>query len=574
MLRLRRPVGLAFLLLFALPCFGQGGQPLRLSGVPDEYRQAFEQQLTRLQAPCSVSQARLRAVMSRNRDELRDLTRAAGYYRATWEVYSEQLENGCYQVIVELNAGPRARYASVDIQLLGDGEQDPELLQTLESSPLVAGAAVSHAEYDRFKAEIVRIANRRGYFDAAYQTSQLRVDPTANSAVAVLHFETGPRYRYGDLLTEQVTITDELLQRFSPIEPGLPYSSADIQTFQQDLLNSRYFSSVVVRPLVAERHDGMVDVRLEAQPNQRWRYEAGLGIATDTGPSLSLGVDNRRVTAEGQRASLRTTLSDRIRSGELSYAIPLQNPVSDRLQWQFGYREEATDSAIGRQISVGVSRVTLRDSGWVRTTALDYSIEDSDISTQDFTSQLLIPSIGWQRTVKDAGRRTMNGWRMAFDVQGGSSMLASDFDFAQTTFDAKYITPLGGGRLLTRAELGSTWVEGVTLLPASLRFFAGGDNSIRGYNFDEVGPTDSLGEVVGGRHLAVASLEYAWPIRENWDIALFADGGNAFDDNQFEWKQGAGLGVRWHSLIGTLRLDVAVNDEGDSRIHIFIGPEL
>lgn len=569
---LRGLVGLS--LLLALPCLAQDSEPLRVSGVPEEYREAFSQQLTRIQAPCSVSQARMRAVMNRNRDELRDLTRAAGNYRASWEIEAQQLENGCYQVAIELQPGPRARYASADIQLIGAGAKDAALTQAVTDSPLRAGAAVDHARYERFKADLARIANRRGYLDANYQTSQLRVDPTANSAVAILHFQTGPRYSYGELLTEQSTITPELLQQFSPIETGAPYSSDDIQTFQQNLLNSRYFSSVVVRPLISERSDGMVDVRLEAQPNDRWRYEAGLGVATDTGPSFSLGVDNRRVTAQGQRASLGTTLSDTVKSGELSYAIPLQNPVSDRLQWQFGYREEATDSAIGRLVSVGVSRVTLRDSGWIRTTALDYSIEDSDISTQDFTSQLLIPSIGWQRSVKEAGRRTMNGWRVSFDVHGSSSMAASDFDFAQTVFDAKYVMPLGGGRVLARTQLGATWVEGVSLLPASLRFFAGGDNSIRGYNFDEVGPVDSLGQVVGGRHLAVGSMEFAWPIRENWDIALFADGGNAFDDDQFDWKQGAGLGVRWHSLIGTLRLDIAVNDEGDTRFHVFIGPEL
>lgn len=561
-------------LLLALPAFSQDVEPLRLSGVPGDYTDQFYQQLTRLQAPCSVSAARLRAVMNRNQSELTDLTRAIGYYRASWTVEEEILENGCRQIRIQIDAGPRARILQTRISLIGPGQDDPVLKGVIRETALRTGAPVDHAAYEQFKGLLTREAQRRGYFDATFQRSQLLVDPTANSASIQIEFNTGVRYRYGELQTQQQTISAELLSRFSTIEPGQNYQSTDVQQLQQDLLNSRYFSSVVVRPLVDDRENGLIDVHLDAQPNDRWRYEAGLGVATDTGPSLSLGVDNRRVTADGQRASFDSMLSDTIRSGEISYSIPLENPVSDRLQWQLGYREENTESAIGRQISVGVSRVTLRDSGWIRTTSLDYSIEDTDISTQDFTSQMLVPGIGWQRSVSDGARRIMDGWRLSYDVRGGSSAVASDFDFLQTSFQVKIIRPLGNGRLLARADLGATWVESVSLLPTSLRFFAGGDNSIRGYNFEEVGPKDSLGEVVGGRHLAVGSLEYAWAIRENWDLALFADGGNAFDDSQFSWKQGAGLGVRWHSLIGTLRFDIAFNDESDTRFHIFIGPEL
>ena len=141
----------------------------------------------------------------------------------------------------------------------------------------------------------------------------------------------------------------------------------------------------------------------------------------------------------------------------------------------------------------------------------------------------------------------------------------------------KLLFPFAGGRVLIRGELGYTEVTDVTELPASIRFFAGGDSSVRGFAYESLGPEDESGDVIGGRHLATGSLEVDHPITERWHLAAFTDAGNAFNTiNEFEPRHSAGLGVRWRSPLGPIRLDIAraIDEHRDWRIHLSMGPDL
>jgi translocation and assembly module TamA len=132
--------------------------------------------------------------------------------------------------------------------------------------------------------------------------------------------------------------------------------------------------------------------------------------------------------------------------------------------------------------------------------------------------------------------------------------------------------------LLLRGDAGLTATESVEQLPTSLRFFAGGDTSVRGFGFQRLGPTDAEGRVIGGRHLLVGSVEYDYPLGDRpWAVAVFADIGNAFDEfDDYELEVGAGIGLRWRSPVGPLRLDLAhaPNSDDDFRIHFTMGPDL
>jgi translocation and assembly module TamA len=132
-------------------------------------------------------------------------------------------------------------------------------------------------------------------------------------------------------------------------------------------------------------------------------------------------------------------------------------------------------------------------------------------------------------------------------------------------------------RILFRTELGVTAEESFDELPPSVRFFAGGDNSVRGYDFEALGPVDDAGEVIGGSSLAVTSVEYEHRIKAKWSLAIFVDSGNAFEGSEFEPKTGAGIGTRWQSPLGPIRVDVAhpFDDTQDNwRLHITLGPDL
>jgi translocation and assembly module TamA len=128
-----------------------------------------------------------------------------------------------------------------------------------------------------------------------------------------------------------------------------------------------------------------------------------------------------------------------------------------------------------------------------------------------------------------------------------------------------------------RGDLGYIVTDDFDGVPYNLRYFAGGDQSVRGYDYESLSPEED-GLLLGGQVLAVGSLEYNYQFRDGWRAAVFADAGNAYDENfSNETKYGVGVGVRWASPVGPIRVDVAAGVSEDSvpiRLHFFIGPPL
>jgi len=165
-----------------------------------------------------------------------------------------------------------------------------------------------------------------------------------------------------------------------------------------------------------------------------------------------------------------------------------------------------------------------------------------------------------------------SGW------QGAAEPLMSSTSLVQASLQAALVRPFGRTILRGRGEIGTTWVDDFSKLPKSLRFFTGGDTSVRGYAFETLGPENDAGEVIGGRHVMVFSAEAMMPVSgDDWFGAVFVDSGNAFDSFQeMDLKTGAGVGVRWRSPIGMVRVDIAVPLNAGSRsprLHLGIGAE-
>ena len=173
--------------------------------------------------------------------------------------------------------------------------------------------------------------------------------------------------------------------------------------------------------------------------------------------------------------------------------------------------------------------------------------------------------------------KTPLGYAKTFMLTQILQVKVSTDDVVKVYAQAKIIRTYNEHQFVASAEAGAIFADSITNVPSSMRFFTGGDQSIRGYDFEEVAPRDSLNDLIGGKYLATTSLEYRYPITQNWKFAVFSDVGTATDDFSEELSMSTGAGVVWASPVGPIRFYVAkpLTDTDDSyKIHLMIGPEL
>ncbi len=193
-------------------------------------------------------------------------------------------------------------------------------------------------------------------------------------------------------------------------------------------------------------------------------------------------------------------------------------------------------------------------------------------------SRLVLPAVLYDFKRADRDIFPTRGRRLSLELRGTAQFLGSDTEFVQTVVTARIVHSFNAdSRLLARVTGGFTAKSDIGELPPSVRFFAGGDDSVRGFGYEDLGPTDADGNVIGGSRLLVASAEYERHLRGNLYWAAFVDAGNAFEQFDVDPAIGAGLGLKWISPIGPLRFYLAHplnKSDRTVRLHIRLGPDL
>jgi translocation and assembly module TamA len=208
---------------------------------------------------------------------------------------------------------------------------------------------------------------------------------------------------------------------------------------------------------------------------------------------------------------------------------------------------------------------------------LSYEWEDYTVGSDVGTSHLLIAGLSyrWRRANDDIA--PTHGQRVDVGFRGAGGEVISSEGFASLTASAKIVRSTRNGlRFIARVDGGVTWTNAFRELPPTVRFFAGGDNSVRGYPYQSLGPFDDTGAVIGGRFLLTTSAELQMPLKGKFGLAIFYDAGNAFaHTGQGIMEQGIGPGLRWQSPVGPIRADIAHAIHNDSwRFHFTMGPDL
>lgn len=565
-------------LLVATPAYVLAANAhIDVAGVDSTLRNNVLAHLSLADEPCDAPTARLEQRMNSASREITQALQALGHYQASF-TKSLTHEGKCWSARFDITPGPVVVVKSFTLQLSGAAVDDPAFQALRRTPALKEGDPLRHDRYQSVKDALADLAARRGYLDARFLQAELLVDPAHGRADVRLHFDSGPRYRLGHIQLLQRAYDAKLVTNLLLLKEGEFYDAERLRAQHEAFNTSGMFESALIQPRNDARKDGVVPINIRLEPRKVHAYAAGAGLSTDTGPQLKLSYENRRLNSAGHTLSAEMSASPVISEVKFGYRIPLKRASTDSLGFDAGIRNEDTDTTTSRSVALGARHSIGHAHDWIETRYLQLSREDFRVGGQSDTALLVLPGLSFARRAVDDPVRPTRGLRLHGEVRGTTQALGSNVSFGQLLGDARWIRPLPHQlRLITRGELGFTAQDRFQDLPTSVRFFAGGDSSVRGYDYRALGPRNSDGEVIGGRYLAVGSVELERQVYGNFGVAPFFDVGNAFNNFSDPLAESAGIGIRWRSPLGPVGVDFAhpfyLSDEV-LRIHLRFGPEI
>jgi len=559
------------LLLFTVPA--QAQTTLRLSGLTGELEANVQRYLDRYAATEISTSLRFQ---SRLEQDIGTALQALGYYHSEIDISLQRNGRNGSRLLIRVTPGEPTRIKETDLQILGDAQNDADFLAILAQAPKV-GDIVHHGRYDSFKASLNSLAQRKGYFDARFSIQRLEVAPSRREAFVRLHFDSGIRYRFGQVSFSGQQIASDRLQSLVPFQAGAPYLASQLGELNQALANTNWFSSILVTADTEEITEHTLPINIELAPRKRNSIETGIGYSDDVGARLKLNWLKPWLNERGHNLNTKLAISGAEQSVEAAYKLPLQSVATDFWQLQYGLRNRDYQDTRAIESNLALERHWLLANDWYRTASIRWLYEDYTQADQEDSSSLLMPGISFSRSRQSGSGMPRQADRLLLGIEVSDPSWGSDASFVRLRGRAGYIDSFGDRhRMVSRLDAGAILMETVENLPPSLRFFAGGDNNLRGYAYESVSPLNQQGELIGGRYMATASLEYQYRVTGNWWLATFADYGSAWTDSP-DWKRGVGFGVRWGSPIGAVRIDFAwgLDAEGSPfQLHFSLGPEL
>lgn len=578
--QLRLGVLLSFLVVFVAPSLVLADQvSVEVKGDFPELQANAEAFIQEVEGRSADS---LRRYASTAMTQVRQALKALGYYEPDieWTVERPEDDENPPLLLLTVTPGEPVTVRSRTVEIRGPAGTDAEFNPNLPAQPAV-GDVLNHSQYNSLRQTIQNTASRLGYFNGQFETRRLEVNPEERTADITLVFESGERFRLGSVRFDDGHGFDSsLLHQHVTFEPGTLYHSDKVAKLNSDLSNSGYFASVDVDADPAAADDGVIPVAVGLRTRDPRSIAAGVGFSTDVGPRLRANWREHWVNSMGHRRGAETELSQPRQNISAWYELPLDPPMTDSIRLSAGYQREDIEDVESELITVGQQWKHQLDSGWLQTASIRLEEERFRFGdgSQD-RSRLLLPGVGYSRLEADSAFDPSRGYRLSIEVTGAHRAVVSDADILHVVALGKGLYTLADNhRFLSRVRLGGVATNRFDDVPPSLRFFAGGDQSVRGYGYETLSPEDSDGVGIGGRYLLVGSLEYQYEFANNWRAAAFVDEGNAIDELSDSLATGAGVGIRWISPVGPLRLDIAKGldpaFDGGWRVHFSMGPEL
>ena len=561
---------------------------VRIVGLDEPMTDNVRAALTLVEARGKELSGRRLAYLVREADnETREALQPFGYYSPTINVERSRGE-GATTVTITVDPGQPVTVRRSHVAIEGEGGRDRYLKEDLGEFQPKPGEVFDHRLYEASKTTISRRLAVRGYFDADFASRRVEVTRADHAADIDLVWTSGQRYDMGPLhfeQTPQTIIRPALLQRLQYWEDGSYYHQGKLDRLRESLARLDYFASIDIQPRPEDAVGNDVPVTVTLTPAKRSIYTAGLGYGTDSGAGVRLGLERRYVNDRGHKALAQLDYAERRKTLTVQYRIPAFAWLDGWYTISAQAADEQSDYVDSRRVELVGSRSGEINSHLTAVASLHalrerwayLADDDGDPATaRDYRfATFTYPSLRAEYIDADNLVFPRDGLSGTLLLRGGVEGAGSDASFAQVRATSHWYRGIGASnRLLVRGELGHTYTNSLVDMPPSLRFFAGGDDSIRGYGWREVGPriegVDGKLYAVGAENVATASVEFEHYFSENWGAAAFVDSGSAFNDSP-EWRTGVGMGVRWRSPVGPVRVDIAHGlDDPDASFQIYL----
>ena len=537
--------------------------------------------LTRLDNKEPLTKATFLRMYGKTRTEAAKALQPFGYYAPVITISQQQVQPDKWQVTLDVDPGRPTLVTNVDITLSGPGAKDASLQPLTKAFPLQQGNQLNDPAYEQGKDQLIAQMLDKGYDRAYLSTSRVEVSKREYSAKIILNVDTGLRYVIGQVAFKADFLSQSLLQKITPVHEGDPLSPKALTRMRQSLYNAGYFSDVNIKYNLddADPDTHKVPITILLKPDLAHKYGVGLGYGTDTGPRATFSYTNKHINSLGHQLTLQWQPAQYKSSFSGVYSIPIGDPDRDRLSLTSSYTTEEFDNTKTETFNNIISQDHVRSWG-------DYSaffqLLKENYSTgavgDEGNAFFAIPGIKGSIFWADDRINTTKGIRLSGSLKGSKDGWAADADFVQANINVKAIYQFWEKwKIIGRTDIGSTLVGDQDSLPPSLRYYAGGDESVRGYGYKKIGPTDGEGDILGGKDLFVYSIELDRVVYGNWSGAVFYDSGTASNSFQeMTMHSGAGVGIRWGGAFGQLRLDLAksLDEDGSWRIHLTMGADL
>lgn len=620
----------------------RAGVTITVTGVSDPLRSNVLAYLSfaRYQRSKNLTPDTVDRLESRIGREVQSALRPFGYFEPTVHSKVTASAPGDWKVAIAIDPGPPVTLQSVSVQVVGPGARSRRFQRITSKLPMHAGERLNEADYDAVKSDLLQTAATYGYLDAKLTRHELQVNPGAHTATIALELDTGVRYRFGDTTIRQHAVSEKLVRRYLRYRKGQPFDLTQVLRTQFALDDSEYFSNLEVLTGDPDRTDHTVPVNVTADPNRPNVYSIATGYETDTGARGILSWQDRRVNSYGHRMSIDLEAAQVTKySLQSRYIIPIGDPAVENLTLSGIVEQQQLADVDSRTMSLGpsVTRVTGRwqtvwfvngvhATGTVQGTpecpvaangATTYAQCETatgqpspTLTAGTATNDLLVPGVDIASVPKGYLGEPMFEHGLFAEIRGSEGAFGSKANFLQIHIQLQRVVNLAPKwHLLLRDEVGATVASHFKQMPAVMRFFAGGEGSVRGFAYNDLSPTQDFCEQVvsktvtrnecvlnqkaGGKDLLTGSVEFDRDLPRNFGVAVFFDYGNAFNHFGSQEQEvfrngeislvkepliqyGAGIGFRVRLPVLTLGIDVGqpLSQSGSPRLYINFSPKL